>query len=285
MRLAEELTALAQRVLDSVAERVAAGKAAETEAIRFRIRLREGELARDSALRDLAARRSALATLMGRTEADFDHVIGDLSGLFPLPEQTEIERLANESPRVARRAAESEVRRRAVTLERSRRIPDLDIGVGVRSLRESDDTALVLGLSIPLPLFDRNQGAVAAARIRQTQARAEERSALLQLKTALTTAWQEADTARAEAEALRDDIIPAARQALEAAEYGYSAGKFGVLDVLDAQRTWVEARERQLQALSAFHRGATELERLLGSSLASHRSSLTLAATTKEQRP
>jgi cobalt-zinc-cadmium efflux system outer membrane protein len=88
--------------------------------------------------------------------------------------------------------------------------------------------------------------------------------------------------AREEAEGLRDDIIPASRRALEAAEYGYRAGKFGVLDVLDAQRTWVEARERHLESLIAFHRAAAELERLLGSSLDPGRSSLTLSATAKE---
>jgi cobalt-zinc-cadmium efflux system outer membrane protein len=282
LRLAEELTDLTKRVLDTVEERVAAGRAAETEAIRFRIQLRDGEIARDKARRHLAAVRSGLATLMGRDRAEFDQAVGEISSLFPLPDPSQLEKLATGSPRIALQVTESELSRRAVSLEQARRIPDLDVGVGARHFRESDDTALVFDLSLPLPIFDRNQGAIAAARSRQAKARAEERRALLQVREALSVTWQEMSAAREEAEALRDDIIPASRRALEAAEYGYRAGKFGVLDVLDARRTWVEARERHLESLIAFHRAATELERLLGSSFDPGRSSLTLSATAKE---
>lgn len=282
LRLSEEMAELAKRVLGTVEERVSAGRGAETEAIRPRIQLREQQLARDKARRHLAATRGALAALMGREGADFGPALGDLSRLSSLPDQAELESLLVESPQIVRRAAEIEHRRRAVRLEEARRIPDLDLGIGVRYLRESEETALVLGVSIPLPVFNRNQGAIAAARSRQTQARFEERNVLLQAKAALGAAWQEMSSARAEAEALRDDIIPASRQALESAEYGYRAGKFGVLDVLDAQRTLVEAQERYLDALSAFHRAASEIERLLGSSISLTSHSTRFSATAKE---
>ncbi|MBE0595660.1 MAG: TolC family protein [Desulfuromonadales bacterium] len=282
LRLAEEMGDLAKRVLGTVEERVAAGRGAETEAIRPRIQLREQQVARDKARGHLVATRGALAALMGREGADSGPVIGDLSRLSPLPDQAELERRLTESPQFVRRIAESERRRRAVHLEEARRIPDLDLGIGARYLRESDDTALVLGVSVPLPLFDRNQGAIAAARSRQTQACADERSALLQAKAALVAGWQEINSARAEAEALRDDIIPASRQAMESAEYGYRAGKFGILDVLDAQRTLVEAQESYLDALTAFHRAASQLERLLGSPLSKTSHNPRLSATVKE---
>ncbi|MFA5515189.1 MAG: TolC family protein [Desulfuromonadales bacterium] len=283
--LSEDMVALAKQVLDAVEERIAAGRAAATEAIRPRIRWRERQLALDQARRDVAAARAILAARMGREEADFGAPIGDLTRLSPVPEPAELEGLLSESPQIAMRVAESERRRRATRLEEARRIPDLDIGLGARYLRESDDTALVLGVSIPLPLFDRNQGAIAAARHRQAQAHAEERSALLQAKAALAAVRQQMSDARAEAEALGDEIVPAAQQALAAAEYGYRAGKFGILDVLDAQRTLMAARERRLDALLAFHRAATEMERLLGRPLASEGSSLSLSVTAKEQRP
>jgi cobalt-zinc-cadmium efflux system outer membrane protein len=169
-----------------------------------------------------------------------------------------------QSPVLATRLAEIEQRRRSVELERARRIPDLEVELGARRLSESEDTALVLGLSIPIPLFDRNQGAIAAAQSRLAKARAEERSTLLEAKAALAAAWQEMRGAHGEAEALRSEILPAAGEAFAAAEYGYQAGKFGILDVLDAQRTLVETRGRYLDALASFHRAGAELERLLG---------------------
>ncbi|MDW7711485.1 MAG: TolC family protein [Deferrisomatales bacterium] len=268
LRLSEELLDLATRVFGAAEERVAAGRGAQTETIRPRILVREQQIALEKAHRELAAARAALAALMGREEADFGFAAGDLSDLFSPPEQAELDRLLTESPQMVRRVAESERRRRAIRMEEARPIPDLDIGVGARYLRESDDTALILGVSIPLPLFDRNQGTIAAARSRAAQARAEERSALLQAKAALAAAHQKMSAARAEAGALRDDILPASKLALESAEYGYRAGKFGLLDVLDAQRTLVAVQEQYLEALRAFHRAASEMERLLGTSVA-----------------
>ena len=263
-RLSEDLLDLATRVLTAAEERVAAGRGAQTETIRPRILVREQQIALDKARRELAASRGALAALIGREKADFGPAAGDLSEFFAPPSSIELEKLLSDSPQIARQIAESERRQQTIRLVEARQIPDLDIDVGARYLRESDDTALVFGISIPLPLFDRNQGAIAAARSRAAQARADERRARMQAKAALLAAHQEMSGARAEAEALRDDILPASRQALEAAEYGYRAGKFGLMEVLDAQRTLVEAQEQYLESLSTHHRAASELQRILG---------------------
>lgn len=267
LQLALEQAALAKQVLATAEERIAAGRGATTEAIRPRLQWRQQELARDRARRDLAAGRSLLAARMGEEAVDFEAVTGDLFHLPPLPEPVELERLLAGSPSIVRQIAESESRRRATRLEEARRIPDVEVGLGVRYLRESEDTALVLGLSVPLPLFDRNQGAIAAAHRRLTQARAVERSALLEAQAAVDAVWEEMNAVRAEAEVLRDEILPASRQGLEAATYGYRAGKFGILEVLDAQRTLMEAQEQHLEILTAFHRAAVEMERLLGQPL------------------
>ena len=262
--LTQELADLSRKVLETVEERIASGRAAQTEVIRPRIQLREQQIALERARRDLTAARSALAALMGKEKADYGSASGDLSHLPPLPEAGELEKLLLESPEIARNLAERESRRRATRLEEARRIPDLEVGVGARYLRESEDTALVLGVSVPLPLFDRNQGAIAAARSREAQARAAQRSALVQARAALDAILQRMSAATAETEILGNDIVPAARQALEAAQYGYKAGKFALLDVLDAQRTLVEAQERHFNALGEFHSAAAELERLTG---------------------
>ena len=264
LQLVDELATLAKQVLGTVEERIAAGKAAATESVRARIQWRELEVAREKVRRDLAAARRTLAAHMGFAAEDFGTAAGDLSRVADLPDLTDLERLIVDGPSISRRAADTERRRRVVALERSRRLPDLEVGLGVRNLRESDDTALVLGVSIPLPVFNRNQGAIAAAGSRLDQARADERNTLLQTKATLSATWQEMATAHEEAEVLGKEILPAARQALEASEYGYRAGKFGILDVLDAQRTLVEAQGRHLDALATCHRASNELNRLLG---------------------
>jgi cobalt-zinc-cadmium efflux system outer membrane protein len=282
LQLAAELATLAKQVLGTVEERIAAGKAAATESVRARMQWRELEVTREKARRDLAAARRTLAAHMGFAAADFGTAAGDLSRMADPPELTDLERLITDGPSISRRAADTERRRRAVALESARRFPDLEVGLGVRNLRESDDNALVLGVAIPLPVFNRNQGAVAAAGNRLDQARAEERNALLQTKATLNATWQEMATAREEAEVLGKEILPAARQTLETAEYGYRAGKFGILDVLDAQRTLVEAQGRHLDALATFHRASNELNRLLGRELPESSNPATVSAAAKE---
>lgn len=282
LQLADELATLAKQVLGTVEERIAAGKAAATESVRARIQWRELEVTREKVRRDLAAARRTLAAHMGFAAADFGTAVGDLSRVADLPDLTDLERLIADGPSISRRVADTERRHRVVALESARRFPDLEVGLGVRNLRESDDNALVLGVSIPLPVFNRNQGAIAAAGSRLGQARAEERNALLQTQAALTGAGQEMAAAHEEAEALGIAILPAARQALEAAEYGYRAGKFGILDVLDAQRTMVEAQERHLDALATFHRASNELNRLLGRGLPESLNPAPVSAAAKE---
>ena len=264
LELADELAALANRIAGTVEERIAAGNAAATEGLRVRIQWLELESRREKSRRELVAVRSRLAALLGQETADFDLVVGALTPTPDLPDLTELEGLVEKGPWPARQVAEVDNRRRSLDLEQARRYPDLEIGLGTRYLAESEDTALVFGISVPLPIFNRNQGAIAAARSRLAKARAQERGARVQAKAAITAAWQEGHAARAEAEILQHEIIPASRQALAAAEYGYQAGKFPIFDVLDAQRVLVEAQSGHLDALVDYHRACITIKRLLG---------------------
>ncbi len=71
-------------------------------------------------------------------------------------------------------------------------------------------------------------------------------------------------TAQASLRSLRTTVLPAARQAYDAATTGFDAGKFGFLDVIDAQRALLQARARYLNTLSYAWPAATALARLLG---------------------
>ena len=105
---------------------------------------------------------------------------------------------------------------------------------------------------------------MAAASSRFNSAKAREVSARNQARSTLRATWQALADARAEAEMLASQVVPAVAEGFAAAEFGYRAGKFGLLELLDAQRTLFEARQRQLDAQTASHLAAIELQRLLG---------------------
>ncbi len=265
--LMDELVSLSEEVLNTISERVKAGKVSPLEETRARVTYSTSLIDLERARRKLEASRKKLAALWGSGTPLFERVDGELERVAPIPSAAQLEGLISRNPDIARWTLELEQRDAAVKLEEAGRIPDLTVSGGIRRLKETDDNAFVMGLSIPLPFFDRNQGGLREALQRRTKAAEEQRAAELTVLNALTEAYQDLSTAYAEAKALQQDVLPGAQTAFDAASEGYRQGKFGYLDVLDAQRTFFEARRQYIEALASFHRSAAAVERLTGTEL------------------
>jgi cobalt-zinc-cadmium efflux system outer membrane protein len=125
----------------------------------------------------------------------------------------------------------------------------------------------VFSFSLPLPVVNRNQGAILEAQYRLAKAEEERRAAVVRVRTALAAAYATLTTAFAEATTLREESIPGARRVFEATSEGYRQGKFSLLDVLDAQRTLFEAKGQYIEALATYHKAVAEAERLIGGEL------------------
>lgn len=267
LRLAEELVGLAEEVTRSVIERVKAGKVSPIEETKAEITLSSVRIERERAMLALEAARKRLAATWASATPRFDRVEGDLDQIAPLPSLASLaERLAR-NPVLARWAAEMAQRQALVRVEQANAIPNITISGGYRRLNETDDNALLFGVSVPLPLFNRNQGSIAEARHRLAKAEAEQRAAEVRVTSALSDAYKALATAHTEAIALKANVLPAAQSAFERINEGYRLGKFGYLDVLDAQRTLFDARARYLQALTDYHKAVAEVERLVGEPL------------------
>ena len=167
-------------------------------------------------------------------------------------------------PDVARWASAVALRRAGVEAERAKSVPDITLRGGVTRFSVFDDQAYMVGISVPLPLFDRNRGAIIESNRRLDKALEERRSAQARLLAELAEVYQRTAAVAAEVQALRDDILPGAQSAFDAAAKGYELGKFGILDVLDAQRTLFQARLQHLRALAEHQRGSSEIGRLTG---------------------
>jgi cobalt-zinc-cadmium efflux system outer membrane protein len=129
------------------------------------------------------------------------------------------------------------------------------------------DNSVLVGVSLPLPLFNRNQGSIKEAEHLMSKADEERRASDVQVRATLVEAYHSLSAASAAITALRNDILPAATQTFASINEAYRQGKFGYLDVLDAQRTLFEARQQHLDALGSYHVSVAEIERVLGESL------------------
>ncbi len=261
----EELARLSAKTLDAVTARVDAGKVPAIEQIRARVELASARTEVGKARRTLEAARRRLAAFWDADRATFSRVIGNLAAIAQLSPEEKFERLQKNNPDLARWGSELEQRQATFSLAHSQAVPDLTLSLGIRNLQESDNHAMVAGIEFPLPFFDRNQGAIGEARAALEKARLERQAAETAARTALAEAWQSLAAAHAEVTTLRDEILPGAQSAFEAAEFGYREGKFDFLQMLDAQRTLFEVKGQYLQALASYHQSRAEVNRLTGS--------------------
>lgn len=265
--LAEERGRLAEEVARVVSEKVRAGKVSPIEETRANVGLSSAKIELERAGRSLDLSRKRLAAAWGNTIPQFEKVAGNLGSLPSIPPVEQLAQRLSQNPDLARWATEISQRQAVIDLERSRTLPDMILSGGVRRFDEIEETAFVVGVTIPLPIFDRNQGAIQEAQHRLQRAKQERRAAEVRVATALSEAYGALSRAHSEAQALRDHLLPGAESAFEAVNEGYRLGKFGLLDVFDAQRTFFSARAQHLRALADYHLAAAEVERLIGEPL------------------
>ncbi len=291
--LAEETVRVAEQVVDTASARVRAGKVPLLEETRARVELSSSRIEEERARRSLKAARNRLAAIWGAQEATFERVIGNLEEFSRIPSSGQLSHRISQNPDIARWVVEMEQRRAAVELEMARRIPNLTVTGGYnttprRSRRirgstigldgiqisegssrfdEADNDTFFVGFSIPLPLFDRNQGNLKEARYLVAKAEEERRDIEVRVRTALSDAYQRLATAYSEVTSLKDEILPGAEQAFNFAQEGYRQGKFGYLEVLDTQRTLFGTRSQYIEALVTYHLAVADVERLIGEPL------------------
>ena len=270
LRLAREAEQLAQRAASATARRVVAGKVSPVEETRARVAASSVRLEAMRADSALATARKRLAGLWGNTTPRFERADGAMDALPALPappqlaDRAALQRRLAQSPAMMLARSQLGRSQALAQVELSRRAPDLTLSIGSKRSEELGRTQAVFGVSVPLPFFDRNQGNVLESARRVDKARDELAATALRLDAELSQACAEYQLARRQADALRDDILPGAQSAYDAASTGFDYGKFGFLDVLDAQRTLLQAKSQYLNTLAEAHRALAAIDRILG---------------------
>lgn len=265
--LAEASLALAEGVRKSAAGRVKAGKVPELEETKAAVEVSAAGIARDRAKRELEVARKLLVANWGSATPRFVNAAGSLEDVGDAGSLDSLAAAVERSPEVARWTDARFAAAESLRLAKAQRVPDITVNVGVSRFEEDGTYAAVAGIALPLLMFDRNAGGIAAAQHVVMAAEQQERAARLLAATGLAEIYGRLDTARSEAIAIRDGLLPAAQKAFDAAQTGYRQGKYGHLEVLDTQRTLNEARTRYLEVLAGYHKAAAVLERLTGTPL------------------
>lgn len=267
--LETELATLFEQFSITVSERVKAGKVSPLEETKANVALANVKIELVRIKSELNAAQQRLASFWGSSAPEFTTVEGNLFDFGPLPDAEQIARLLSQNPDIARWSTELKQRRAAVELEKAKAVPDVTLAAGTQYFNNTDDQTLIVGLTIPLPFFDRNQGGVEEAQSRLSKGYHENHAADIKVRTAFARTYQSLSASFKQATYLKNEIVPGAHSAFDASTEGYREGKFSYLDVLDSQRTLFEAKGQYIEVLATYHKSRADLERLIGRKIGS----------------
>ena len=267
--IARERVRLADEVLRAARARVEAGREPFVQQRRAEVARETAAVGFERSQREAAAAQRALTVLLAvprlAVAADRAAWFDDLG---PRPDPARAPALPPGQLDRVRLDALIDQRRAELDLQRRNAIPDVTVNGAVSRFREASQTtaatAFVLGLSVPLPVFDRNQGNILRAGAEVNRAEADAERGRLYLDAALADAERRLDQAWRAADSLRRAVQPAAEQAAGFAREGYAAGKFSLLEVLDAQGALSNVREQLNAALLEVQQVRADIARLRG---------------------
>jgi len=236
------------------------------------------EEGREPALRGIQAESEveAARAVVDETQANRDAAFARLAAVAMLTEPvTSIETsLLDRAPSpfaqdvrnpLAVQIAEAEVDAagQSVTVERLRARPDVTASLGVRRFQEYDSQALTFGISVSVPLFDRNKGAISAARAEQRAAKARLTSLKLEVQADRSAAQARLNASITRTRAA-DNGVASAEEAYRLARAGFDAGRISQLELRSIRSALIAARNTAVDARIARVRAEVELARLDG---------------------
>ena len=257
----DALTPLLQR-------RVEAGASSSAEIGRADVASALMKADRERVRARLASARRELAALMGDTSAKFRSVAGQLDRLGRPPSFQAVVAAIDANPQLTRWTAIYARRNAELLAARLKPYPDVRVSAGWRHFNTTNDDAVILSLSVPIPIYDQNQGNILTARENLAKTRVERESNRNTLIVLAGRAYDSLQGSLRELKVLREVAIPKSRKAADAIFEGYGQGRFSLLEVLDALANVAQARLREQEAQQNFHVGVATIEGLVGNPFA-----------------
>jgi cobalt-zinc-cadmium efflux system outer membrane protein len=262
--LSQQNLKAAQKLYRTVVQRVTAGKDSPIKETQAAVTVSEQRLALQQAENQLALARRQLALLWGADASEYSRASGDFTHIRSVPSAERVLAQCDTHPATLQWQASVAEAEAEVALAKADPVPDITLTGGYKRYEDQGQDTAVLGLALPLPLFNRNQGAKERATLALGRTRRLQRQAEVSLFTTLKNRHQRLTLAAAQAKTLQDEILPRVVEAYQASITAYEQGKFDYLETLEAQRELFTMKNRVLDALTQYHEAHADLEALIG---------------------
>lgn len=263
----QDLLAVANRTLNIAQTRFEARAAPESQVTRALLDVYELEVTREEHALQKAEATAELRSLLGGVDVPVDRFSESVENTAVVTEQ--LLQLDHLKGHPALAAAQLNVEAAEASLHRAKadRIPDLDISLAYGRNREADENYMEAGISLPLPLFNRNRGQIAAQKSEVALARNHALVVNNELDVQLTVAKQRYLKTQGQLTVVAQRILPAAERGLAQAQEGYRVGRVQFLELIDAQRTLATVRIRSLELNRDLALAEAQLMSLAGAGL------------------
>ncbi|ABE39377.1 outer membrane efflux protein [Rhodopseudomonas palustris BisB5] len=273
IQILDEQVQAIDKITPLLKRRVEAGASSVAETGRAEVASALVKADRERTKSALSSARRELAILMGDSAPKFAAVSGRLDVTGKPPSFHSVISAIDANPQLVRWKAVYAQRNAELLLARLRPYPDVTVSAGMRHYNETGDSAVRLSLSVPLPVFDQNQGNILSAQETLARTAAERQG---NRNTLILVAGRAYDSLRGslrELAILREVAIPKSKDAAEAISEGYGQGRYTLLEVLDSQASVAQARLREQEAQQNFHVAVATIEGLVGNPFALARES------------
>ena len=274
--LAQQRVALTEALVTRLAEivkiseaLVEAKEAAAASVLQVEIQYEQIKVVAAQTKLDLSAARQQLAALINESVLPFDQLDGDISAIPSLPTIEDVyDHLLGSSPEIAAELAKIETAEQTLRRAKVEAVPNVTWQTAVSYDTFGDHVIADFQVGMPLPTVNWNQGNISKARSEVAIASASVEQKVVQIRQRLIDNYREYAKAKLQVDAFANSILPKSKKSLELITAGYREGELNFLQVLTAQRTFVQAQLDYLDRLKTLRTKAILVEgQLLNASL------------------
>ena len=263
-QIADQIVQLAEQSVESVQSLLEAEEVSKVALLQAKVELQQATIAAENAQTQFQAAFKALAAAAGNIALPRGPLAGDLEAdLVERPWQSLIGEITAISPEMSLAGSELERAKWALQLACAQVVPNVTVQAGAGYDGSSDDTFGVFGVSVPLPIRNRNQGNIRTARAEIAAASAAIERTQLDLQGRLAEAVGRYEVARQRYTRLTESVIPNAQETYELASQAFEVGETDYLQLLTAQRTLFDTQLSILDAIGTAKQTAAEIDALL----------------------
>jgi cobalt-zinc-cadmium efflux system outer membrane protein len=270
LELRQNLGKLADDAVETSRQLANVGQADAPDVLEAEVEAEQADLAVIMAEQNQQRAWKELATVVGNPHLHLMRLEGNLEDTPPIDADALIEKIVNDSPAV--KIAELGVKKAEASLARAKRetVPDLQLRAGMEQNRELlDATGRSVGLQgfadvgVQIPIFNRNQGGIAASKADVERAQREVERVKLALRERAATVAQNYAYSQTAAARYKNQMIPRAQKAYEMYAKKYSEMAAAYPQVLIAQRTLMQLQIAYLNSLESFAANSVALQSYL----------------------